>query len=138
MFFSSITDNAMAGDSVWVYGTEGSVELTLEDATFYSPTSKKITEASHENVVDRGLKTGASFKTDWEMPYRGPGDRVRIDTAAEDPTLIACRDFIDCVREKRQPLANADIGFAAAIPCAVGKVALENGTTMKLPRLHAA
>jgi predicted dehydrogenase len=135
MFFSSITDNAMAGDTVWVYGTEGSVELTLEDATFYSPTSRKITEASHTNGVDRGLKTGASFKTDWEMPYRGPGERVRIDTAAEDPTLTACRDFIHCVREKGQPVANAEIGFAAAIPCAVGKVALENGTTMKLPEL---
>jgi predicted dehydrogenase len=138
MFFSAITDNAMIGDSVWVYGTEGSVELTLEDATFYSATSKKITEASHTAAVDRGVKTGASFQTNWEMPYRGLGDRVRLDVAAEDPTLTACRDFIQCVREKRQPLANAEVGFASAIPCAIGKEALETGTTMKLPAMPSA
>ena len=138
MFFSAITDNAMIGDSVWVYGTEGSVELTLEDATFYSPTSKKITEASHTASVERGVKTGASFQTNWEMPYRGLGDRVRLDAAAEDPTLTACRDFIRCVREKRQPLASVEVGYASAIPCAIGKEALENGRTMNLPPMPNA
>jgi len=138
MFFSAITDNAMIGDSVWVYGTEGSVELTLEDATFYSATSKKITEASHAAALDRGVKTGASFQTNWEMPYRGLGDRVRVDAAAEDPTLTACRDFVQCVREKRKPLASAEVGYASAIPCAIGKEALENGTTMKLPPMPGA
>jgi predicted dehydrogenase len=138
MFFSAITNNAMIGDSVWVYGTDGSVELTLEDATFYSSGNRKITEASHTAAVDRGLRTGASFRTDWEMPYRGPGDRIRLDTAAEDPTLTACRDFIQCVREKRQPLASAEVGYASAIPCAVGKEALETGRTMTLPSLPGA
>jgi predicted dehydrogenase len=134
MFFSSITDNAMMADQMWIYGTEGSVQITMEDATFYSPTQKKITAAAHSDVVDRGLKTGASYKTSWDMPYRGPGERVTFNSE-EDPTLTACHDFIQCVREKRKPLANAETGFRSAIACAVGKEALKSGRTMNLPQL---
>ncbi|MDQ2835342.1 MAG: Gfo/Idh/MocA family oxidoreductase [Acidobacteriota bacterium] len=133
MFFSSITDNALMGDSMWIYGTEGSLQITLEDATFYRPTKKKITAASHTDVIDRGLKSGASYHTNWEMPYRGPGDVMRVNPE-EDPTLTACRAFIQCVREKRKPIADIQVGFGPAITCAVGKEALKNGCTMKLPQ----
>ena len=137
MFFSSITDNAMMADQMWIYGTEGSLQLTLEDATFYSPTKKKITAASHSEVVDRGLKTGASYETNWEMPYRGPGERVQVPKE-EDPTLTACHAFAASVRNKRKPIANAEVGFGSAIACAVGKDALKEGRVMQLPQLAQA
>jgi predicted dehydrogenase len=133
MFFSSITDNAMMADQMWVYGTEGSVQLTLEDATFYSPSKKKITAASHSDVVERGVKTGASYKTNWEMPYRGPGERVQVP-AEEDPTFTACHAFFQSVRDKQEPIASANVGFASAIACVVGKQALVEGRAMTLPR----
>ncbi len=135
MFFSSLTDNAMMADQLWVYGTEGSVQITLEDATFYSPTRKTITAASHSNVVERGVKTGASYNVDWELPYRGPGDRQRM-IKDEEPTLTACKSFIDCVRTKKQPFANADVGFRSALACSIGKQALIEQRVMKIPQLH--
>lgn len=134
MFFSSITDNAMMADQTWIYGTEGSAQITMEDATFYKPVTKKITAASHPDVVDRGLKTGASYNTSLDMPYRGPGERVTFNSE-ENPTLTGCRDFIQCVREKRKPLADAEVGHRSAIACAVGKEALKEGQTMDLPQL---
>jgi hypothetical protein len=118
---------------MWVYGTEGSVQLTLEDATFYSPSKKKITAASHSDVVERGVKTGASYKTNWEMPYRGPGERVQVP-AEEDPTFTACHAFFQSVRDKQEPIASANVGFASAIACVVGKQALVEGRAMTLPR----
>jgi predicted dehydrogenase len=134
MFFSSITDNAMMADQTWVYGTEGSAQITMEDATFYKPVAKKITAASHSEMVDRGLKTGASYNTSLDMPYRGPGERVTFNSE-ENPTLTACHDFIQCVREKRKPAADAEVGYRSAIACAVGKEALRNGRTTSLPQL---
>jgi predicted dehydrogenase len=134
MFFSSITDNAMMADQTWVYGTEGSAQITMEDATFYKPVAKKITAASHSEVIDRGLKTGASYNTSLDMPYRGPGERVTFNSE-ENPTLTACHDFIQCVREKRKPMAGAEVGYRSAIACAVGKEALKDGRTMSLPQL---
>jgi predicted dehydrogenase len=134
MFFSSITDNAMMADQTWIYGTEGSAQITMQDATFYRPTAKKITAASHSDVLDRGLKTGASYNPSLDMPYRGPGERVTVDSE-DDSTLIACREFIQCVRETRKPLADAEVGYRSAIACAVGKEALREGRTMDIPQL---
>ena len=33
--FTSMTNNAKMGDQLWLYGTKGSLNLTLEDATFF-------------------------------------------------------------------------------------------------------
>jgi predicted dehydrogenase len=134
MFFSSITNNALMADQTWIYGTEGSAQITTQDATFYKPTTKKITAASHSDVVDRGLRTGASYNTSLDMPYRGPGERMTFDPE-ENPTLTACHDFIQCVREKRKPLADAEVGYRSAIACAAGKEAMKDGRTINLPRL---
>jgi predicted dehydrogenase len=134
MFFSSLTDNALMADQLWIYGTEGSVQITLEDATFYSPAKKSITAASHSEIVQKGVETGASYQANWEMPYRGPGDRLYLKRE-EDATLSACRAFIDCVRERRQPIADVNVGFRSGMACAVGKQALASGQIVNLPQL---
>lgn len=134
LFFSSISDNALTGCQLWVYGTEGSLQITWEDATFYREKGKTITAASHSNVIQRGLKTGASYRLNGVMPYRGPGDPVPIRNSGE-PTLTACKSFIECVRKKQQPFANADVGFRSAMPCSIGKHAFAEGRMMKIPQL---
>jgi predicted dehydrogenase len=135
MFFSSITDNSLMADQLWIYGTEGSLQITLEDATIYKQKTKMITAASHSDVVQRGLKTGATYKANWEMPYRGPGNRVTMKKE-EDATLTACKSFIQCVREKRQPFANVEVGFGSGMACAIGKRALAEGRVMDIPQLQ--
>jgi len=40
LVFSSITDNAKTGCELWIYGTQGSVQITIEDATFFYEKSK--------------------------------------------------------------------------------------------------
>jgi len=134
LFFSSITDNALVGNQIWVYGTHGSLQITGEDATFYRKTQKTITAASHVHVIERGLKTGASYNPDGAMPYRGPGNPVPIRNH-EEPTLTACKSFIECVRTRRQPFANAEVGFRSAMPCSIGKQAFAEGRLMKIPQL---
>lgn len=135
LFFSSITDNALAGCQLWVYGTEGSLQITWEDATFYSKKEKTITAASHTHIVAHGLKTGASYNPNSTMPYRGPGDPVPVRNH-EEPTLTACKSFVDCVRNKKQPFANVDVGFGSAMSCSIGKRAFAEGRTMKVPQLR--
>lgn len=133
MFFSSITDNGLMADQLWIYGTEGSLQITLEDATIYKQKTKMTTAASHSDVVQRGLKTGATYNP--ELPYRGPGERVNMKKE-EDATLTACKSFIQCVREKRQPFANVEVGFGSGMACAVGKQALAEGRVIDIPQLQ--
>lgn len=135
MFFSSLTDNVQTGDSIWVYGSNGSVEITLQDATFYGQERKTITAASHTNVVNRGLKTGASYATAPEMPYRGAGDRI-YHKKGESPTLTACKSFIECVRQKKQPFAGVKVGYGSGMTCAVGKTAVREARQIQIPQLH--
>jgi len=111
--FTSITDNAKMGDQLWLYGTKGSLNLTLEDATFfYEP--KKITRAPVREEKDEGVTTSASYNPSNEMPYRGPGKPVDVSTA-EDPTTAATRAFVYCVRTGTAPIADTKVGLGSAV-----------------------
>ena len=108
--FTSMTNNAKMGDQLWLYGSKGSLNLTLEDATFfYEP--HKITKTSS---TGKAVTTSASYQPSGEMPYRGPGKPVQV-TTAEDPTTAATRAFIYCVRTGTQPIANVHVGFGSAL-----------------------
>ena len=107
-----MTDNAKMGDQLWLYGTKGSLNLTLEDATFfYEP--HRITKASPAKD-GKGVTTSASYNPSGEMPYRGPGKPVQV-TTAEDPTTAATRAFVYCVRTGTRPIAAEHVGFGSAL-----------------------
>ncbi len=112
--FTSITDNAKMGDQLWLYGTKGSLNLTLQDATFfYEP--KKITRVDvASGGREEGVVTTASYNPANEMPYRGPGKPVDVSTA-EDPTTAATRAFVYCVRTGTSPIADAKVGLGSAL-----------------------
>ena len=132
LFFSSLTDNAKDGNQLWVYGTEGSMLITIEDATlYYEPQAKHHSEANAE-IIQHGITTGASYSTQNEMPYRGPGEKLSV-AKTEDPTLAACRAFIQCVRTKQQPFANAHMGFASAVASSVADKAVYAGEAQSIP-----
>jgi predicted dehydrogenase len=138
LVFSSLTDNAKTGCELWIYGTEGSAQITIEDATFYyekSKTSDKTSsdKASNKTVVERGIVTGASYSTRGEMPYRGAGEKVQTPHS-EDPTLASVRSFIEAVRGEHDIEANVDVGFRSAIACAVAHDAVYAEQKMTIPK----
>jgi predicted dehydrogenase len=133
LIFSSLTDNAKMGNELWIYGTEGSVAITIEDATFYyEPKAHPKPAEEGAEVARNGITTGASYSTKGEMPYRGPGEKLPV-TATEDPTLTACRSFIECVRAKRQPVADARVGYGAAIAAAIANRAVYEEQGIAVP-----
>jgi predicted dehydrogenase len=133
LVFSSITDNAKNANEVWVYGTKGSVQMTIEDATFFfEPTASKPIQAA-DYTAKKGITTGASYSPQGEMPYRGNGELVKTEGAYEDPTLTALRSFVDSVRHKTQPIADARVGFGSAIACSVAHDAVFEETRTAIP-----
>ncbi len=137
LMFSSLTDNAKMGNELWIYGTEGSVAITIEDATlYYEPKAHPKPAEEGEQVARHGITTGASYSTKGEMPYRGPGEKLRVPVT-EDPTLTACRAFIECVRAKRQPVANARVGYGSAIAAAIANRAVYEEQGIAVPALPA-
>ncbi len=137
LMFSALSDNAKAGNELWIYGTEGSVAITIEDATFYyEPKAHPHPVAKGEEVVKHGLTTGASYSTAGEMPYRGPGEPLKVPVT-EDPTLTAVRAFVNCVRTRQQPLADARIGYASGVAAAIANRALNEEHPLDIPKLPA-
>ena len=112
--FTSITDNAKMGDQLWLYGSKGSLNLTLEDATFFYEPKKIVKAVIAPNGKDEGVVTSASYNPSNEMPYRGPGKPVDVSTA-EDPTTAATRAFVYCVRTGTKPIADARVGLGSAL-----------------------
>jgi predicted dehydrogenase len=108
---TSMTNNAKMGDQLWLYGSKGSLNLTLEDATFFYEPHRIVKSPAKDG---KAVVTSASYSPSGEMPYRGPGKPVQI-TTAEDPTTAATRAFVYCVRTKTEPIANVHVGFGSAL-----------------------
>ncbi len=140
LVFSALTDNAKVGCELWIYGDKGSVQITIEDATFFYEASKVSNRVSTptypgadaKTVVERGVVTGASYSTHGEMPYRGPGALVAAPDA-EDPTLACVRSFVGAVRGENGIDADLQVGFRSAMACSVAHDAVFEERRVAIP-----
>ena len=72
-----------------------------------------------------GTKT-ASFRA--ETPYRGPGEPIRVpEGIAGNPDFLACKSFIDCIRNNRRPSADEQSGWNSAVMVALANQAVDTG-----------
>jgi predicted dehydrogenase len=132
LVFSSLTDNAMQGNDLWIYGDEGSVQLTIEDSTFFYERAAQRHPNAKGTIAQQGTVTGASYAAANEMPYRGPGEKVQ--TTVEDPTLCAVRSFVEAVRGEHEIFADVMVGFRSGIACAVAHDAVQTEEKMAIPQ----
>lgn len=130
--FSSLLNNHKVGYQIWIYGSGGSVELTLEDGTFYYERNRPVPSASSE-VIERGVRTGASYSVRGDMPYRGPGASIKVpETAAGNPNFMACQAFIDAARRQSRPFADERVGWASSVCVHLANKAIEQGTRLRV------
>jgi len=125
LFFSSLIGNHKTGYQIHIYGTGGTVELTLEDGhAFYEPA--RANSAIPEELIEMASPT---LSTSGDMPYRGLGSPIeaRNEREAGDPTYLCCRDFIAAIRNGSRPHADAQVGWGAAVAVAVGNMAVRSG-----------
>lgn len=130
MIFTSMTNNAKMGDQLWLYGTKGSLNLTLQDATFfYEP--KKVEKVVPVGNGQQAVVTGASYNPANEMPYRGPGSPVQI-ADGEDPTTAATRAFVYCARTGERPIADEHVGLGSALAVVCANQARATGREVRI------
>ena len=111
------------------------MQITIEDATiFYEKNKPSDKPAPNGKVtVERGVVTGASYSTHGEMPYRGPGELIKVANA-EDPTLAAVRSFTEAVRGEHAIFADENCGFASAIACSIAHDAVFTENRTAIPK----
>jgi predicted dehydrogenase len=126
LFFSAITTNQFEGMKVCVYGTGGSAVLTESGGTVYYEPARPDSAVPQSLIVDRGVTTTASFRS--ELPYTGPGDNIKVpDDKTGNPNFLACQSFIDCIRNNRHPGADELLGWQSGVTVALGNQAIDTG-----------
>lgn len=125
--FSSLIGNHKTGFQIVVYGTGGTVELTLEDGAFYYEPARN-NSAIPEEMLAAGANTSPTLSTAGDMPYRGDGRPIEVPAdEVGDPNLLAAAGFIECVRENRRPFADERVGWETAVSIALGNAAAYAG-----------
>jgi predicted dehydrogenase len=141
--FSSMLNNHKVGYQLAILGTGGTLELTLDDATFYYEPARpnsavpKNRPAAVDSVVEKGVTTGPSLSTRGDMPYRGAGRRVEVaETASAD--LLAVTDFSEGVRRNRRPMADERVALNSAVPIIFADEATRGSGRVEFARELAA
>src|ERR671925_557625 len=94
----------------------------------FSTNPKRATSPVAEATTERGVPTGATYRTQGEMPYRGPGSPVKIPEGAEgNPNFLACRSFIESLRKNTRPFADEQVGRASAVSVPLANKATKHG-----------
>jgi hypothetical protein len=107
-----------------IYGTGGSVKLTLEDGAFYYEPAR-ANSAVPQELIERGVHTSATLSTSGDMPYRGPGLPIEIpEDEAGNPNFLAAASFIESLRNGTRPLADEQVGWNSAVAVALGNEAI--------------
>ncbi len=129
--FSSITSNAHQGYQQWIYGTLGSVQLTLDSATIYRERSAPLPATRAETKAADAV-TGASYLSTGENPGAHVVSEIwrPRDGLESDVTYLACRAFITSLRKHETPFADAHVGWASGISAALANQAIDAGKQM--------
>jgi predicted dehydrogenase len=122
--FSSIIGNHYVGYQVNIYGTGGSVRLTLEDGAFYYEPAR-ANSAVPEELIERGVNTSATLATSGDMPYRGPGRPIETpEDEAGNPNFLAAASFVESLRNDQRPFADEQVGWESGVAVALGNRAI--------------
>ena len=124
------------GDQLWIYGTRGSLNITLEGAMFYYEPENAVTASAKADAGSKGITTGASYRAGSEMPYYGQGKPIDVPLT-EDPTETAVRSFIDCIRTGQEPIADVQSGARVAMAVITANQALSARRDLDIPLVVA-
>jgi predicted dehydrogenase len=128
--FQAITTNAYENVSIVIMGTEGTIVIEKEEgqvAHFYSERAKVEEELSAEELKNVDTITSATERA-WA---RGEPIPIIAENNTKDDfetTQAMFLDFVDCVRNNKQPRSNIDNGRDVAIAVDLAIKAMDTGS----------
>ena len=110
---TSILSNAYNDYNIRILGDKATLEIRRSKAFIYAESLKKV-----RGTVD-GV-TGATIVT--------PGKAVELEFEKQaEPTIAALQDFIDCIRNNKQPASNVETASETSFAIHMGNKATETG-----------
>jgi predicted dehydrogenase len=94
----------------WFYGTRGVLHINRSGYQVFP-------------VQGRGMPGGPPPPP----PIEAKTVDVKEDYENDPDTTAHTRNFLDCVKSRRQPVANAEVGFYSTLPCLIALMAIQQG-----------
>jgi predicted dehydrogenase len=117
---TSVLSNAYNGYLIRLLGDKATVEIQREKTFIYAESVKNI----------KGTLDGVTGAT---LLNKTQGEAVEITSEAQkiknkEATLYSLEDFIDCMRNKRKAISNAETAYDTSIAVHMGNLAMETET----------
>ncbi|MBO6575969.1 MAG: Gfo/Idh/MocA family oxidoreductase [Rhodothermales bacterium] len=127
LFFSSVIGNRLNGFQIRVFGTTGTILLTLQDGEIYHEQATE-NSAIPEELLNDPRYTSPTLATDGDMPYRGTGHPIEVPESMQgDPTTLATAAFVEAIRSGKRPEADIHVGWGSGNAVAAGNRAMQTG-----------
>jgi predicted dehydrogenase len=124
--FSSITTNAHHGEHISIMGTEATIEMGWNEASYYrEKEGAEAVKLEGPAVITSTGETMPATKSGAGTQLQGPQPE-RVDSLA-----LAVQSFLTCVREGKKPEADALVGRNAAMCIHLANQAMEQGRVIK-------
>jgi predicted dehydrogenase len=130
VIFSSITTNAHFGERIQVMGTEGTIDMSWDQALYF-----REKENNSEQLV-RSEEATVITATGETMPAapKGAGQATDVRPQARgraNPTYLALEAFVTCIRESKKPEVDVEVGRNAAVSVLMANQAMQQGRVVK-------
>jgi len=124
--FSSITTNAHYGESIQIMGTDGTIELGWNQASYFLEKESPETAAGEATVITSTGETMKAAKPGVPGAQIGsqPGRRV-------DPTYLALEAFLSCIHDGKKPEVDVHVGRDVAVTILLANRAMEQGRVIR-------
>lgn len=119
--FTSVLSNAYNGYNIKILGDKATVEIQREKAFIYAESTE-----NKRGIVDGVTGATLALTTQGqavEIPFKKPGE------PDVEPTILALKDFYECIVKKKEPLSNVVNAADASIAIHMGNTAMDTETT---------
>lgn len=120
---TSVLSNAYNGYCIRVLGDKATLEIQRDKAFLYAE-SVNNKQGTVDGVTGATLAARTQGEAE-ELPFKESGEQL------PEPTILALRDFIHCITERRTPLSNAETAHGTSIAIHLGNLAAETETVQR-------
>jgi predicted dehydrogenase len=127
--FSSTTTNAHDGEHIVIMGTEGTIEMSWDKATYYrEKVSTELAKSEGATVIG---STGETMKA--SMQSQKEGSQLSPEDAQKRSAVYReLESYVSCIRDGKKAVVDVNVGRNAAISVLSANQAMEEARLVKI------
>jgi predicted dehydrogenase len=127
--FTSTTTNAHDGEKIKIMGTEGTIEMSWNQALYFREKEPaELVKADGATVI---TSTGETMKSSQQSQTTGTNVETQ-SKGRKSAIYLELESFVSCIRDGRKPAVDVQVGRDAAVSVLLANQAMEEGRVVKI------